>query len=97
VVQQADVVRDGPGGVDVVRDDEERRVSLLVEIDDELVEIRRADRVEPGVRLVEEDDLGVEDEGARESGALAHAARDLAWLLLLRADQPDHLKLLVDD
>ena len=46
-----------PGGVDVVRDDQERRVDLRVEVDDQLVEVGRADRVEAGVRLVEQDDL----------------------------------------
>src|SRR5438105_1853867 len=51
VVEQADVVGHRAGGVHVVGDDEERRRDRRVEIDDQLVEVRRADRVEAGVRL----------------------------------------------
>ena len=56
-VEQADVVRHGARGVDVVGDDQERRLDLRVEVDDQLVEVGRADRVEAGVGLVEQDDL----------------------------------------
>ena len=97
VVEQADVVRHRPGGVDVVGDDQERRVDLRVEVDDELVEERRTHRVEAGVRLVEEHDLGVEHQRAGQAGPLAHAAGDLAGELVLGADQADELHLLHDD
>jgi hypothetical protein len=43
----------GLRGVDVVGDDEERRVGLRVQVDDQLVEVGRAHRVEAGVGLVE--------------------------------------------
>src|SRR4051794_8263663 len=45
VEQQADVVGHRPGGVDVVGDDQEGRVDLRVQVDDQLVEERGADRV----------------------------------------------------
>ena len=35
------------GGVHIVGDDEEGRIGALVEIDDELVEVRGTDRIEP--------------------------------------------------
>ena len=85
VVEQADVVGHGAGGVDVVRDDEEGRVDLGVEVDDQLVEVGRAHRVEAGVRLVEQEDLGVEHERPGQAGALAHPAGDLAGQLGLGA------------
>ena len=95
--QHAQVVGHGAGRTDVVRDDQERRVGLRVEVDDQLVQVGDADRVEAGVRLVEQDDLGIEDEGAREAGTLAHTAGDLTGQLLLGALEADHLHLLVDD
>ena len=87
----------GPGGVDVVGDDEEGRVDLGVEVDEELVDVRRADRVQAGVRLVDEEDLRVEDEGPGEAGALAHPAGDLAGQLVLGAGETDELHLLAHD
>ncbi len=93
VVDQADVVRHGPGRVDVVRDDQERRVGLLVEVDDELVQVRRTHRIQSGVGLVEEDDLRLEHQRAGQPGPLAHAAGDLAGQLLLGAGQADHVEL----
>jgi hypothetical protein len=95
--QQAEVVGHGPRGPDVVRDDEEGGVGLRVQVDDELVLVGHADRVETGVRLVEQDDLGVEHEGSGEAGALAHTAGDLAGQLSFRALETDHLHLLEDD
>jgi hypothetical protein len=82
---------------DVVGDDEERRLDLGVEVDDQLVQVGGADRVEAGVGLVEQQDLGVEHERAGQAGALAHAAGDLAGELLLRAGEAGHLHLLEDD
>ena len=86
VVEQPDVVGHRARGVDVVGDDQEGRVDLGVEVDDQLVEERRAHRVEAGVGLVEEQDLGVEHQGAGQAGPLAHAAGDLAGQLVLGAD-----------
>src|SRR6478735_88095 len=97
VVEQADVVGHRPGRVDVVGDDEERRVDLRVEVDEELVDVARAHRVEARVRLVDEQDLGVEHEGPGEPGALAHAARDLTGELALGAGEADEVHLLGDD
>ena len=74
--------------VDVVGDDQERRVDLRVEVDDQLVEVGGAHRVEPGVRLVEQDDLGIEHERAGQPDALAHTAGDLAGQLALGALSP---------
>ena len=87
MVEQADVVGHRARGVDVVGDDQERRVDLGVEVDDQLVEERRTDRVEAGVGLVEEHDLGVEHQRAGQAGPLAHAAGDLAGQLVLGADR----------
>ena len=55
-----------------------------VEVDDQLVEVRRAHRVETGVGLVDQDDLGVEHQRPGQAGALAHAAGDLAGQLAPR-------------
>src|SRR3954451_16567566 len=95
--QQSQVVGDRPCRPDVVGHDEEGRVDLGVEVDDELVEVGDADRVQPGVRLVEQDDLGVEHQGPGQPGALAHAAGDLTRELSLGALQADHVHLLEDD
>ena len=97
VVEQADVVGHGAGRVDVVGDDEEGRVDLGVEVDEELVDVGRAHRVETGVRLVDEQDLGVEDERPGQAGALAHAAGDLPGQLGLGAGEADEVHLLHHD
>ena len=54
---------------------------LGVQVDDQLVEVRRAHRVEARVGLVEQDDLGVEHQGAGQAGPLAHTAGDLTGQL----------------
>ncbi len=61
---------------------------------EQLGDVGGAHRVEPGVRLVDEDDLRVEHQRPGQARALAHAAGDLAGELALRAGQADHVHLL---
>src|SRR3954451_5297845 len=71
--QHADVVGGAHHRRDVVRDDEEGRTDLFLDLARQFVEVRHAHWVETGVRLVEQHDLGVHDEGTSEAGPLAHA------------------------
>jgi hypothetical protein len=50
-----------------------------------------------GVRLVEEQDLGIEHERTSQTRALAHPSGDLARQLGLGAGEPDEVHLLQDD
>ena len=43
-----------------------------------MTHVPAAERIEPGHRLVEEEDLGVVEEGLRQAEALQHALRELA-------------------
>ena len=54
---------------------------------DQPVEVGGADRVEAGGRLVEEQDLRVEGQGAGEPGALAHAAGQLGRIFVAGVDR----------
>ena len=95
--QHAHVVGHGAGDVDVVRDDQDGAVDLRVDVDEQLAQVRGTDWVEAGVRLVAEDDLGVEHQGAGQAGALAHTAGDLTGELGLIAGEADQVELLHDD
>jgi hypothetical protein len=57
---------------------------------------RRADRVEADRRLVEEDDLGVVEEPARDVQTLLHAARVALGALVLAALEADQFEELFD-
>src|SRR4051794_4463833 len=95
--EDRDVLRHASGGHDVVRDDDVGAAVLLVDLLDQLTEEGGAHRVEARVRLVEQNDLRVEHEGARESGALAHTARQLVRHLVAGAAEADFLEAAVDD
>ena len=62
---------------------------LLVDLLDQLAQQRGADRVQAGVGLVEEHDVGLEHERAREAGALAHAAGELVRHLVAGVAEAD--------
>ena len=49
----------------------------IAQLGDEFVELGGADRIEPGSRLVEENDLRIERQRARKCRSLDHAARQL--------------------
>src|SRR3954454_20015461 len=95
--QDGDVLRDAPRAHDVVGDDDVRAAVLLVDLLDELAQERGAHGVEAGVGLVEEHDVGVEDERAGEAGALAHAARQLVGHLVDGLGQAHLAQAAVDD
>ena len=66
------------------------------EVGDRLAQVARADGVDADRRLVEEHDLGVVQDPARDVQPLAHAARVALDALLLAALQADELEHLVD-
>src|SRR4051794_19079413 len=87
--QHGDVLRDALRGHDVVGDHDVGAAVLLVDLLDQLAQERCAHRVEAGVGLVEEHDVGVQHERPREAGALAHAARELVGHLVVRPLETD--------
>src|SRR5579864_6918668 len=70
LVEDADVVGEAADGADVVGDDDGGGLVLGADLADQVAEQRGAHRVETGVGLVEEQDLGLHDQGAGEPGAL---------------------------
>ena len=67
-----------------------------VSVRDRRAELAGADRVEADRRLVEEDDLGVVEEPARDVQPLLHAARVALGALVLAALEADQLEQLLD-
>ena len=76
-IQEDRVVADGEDAGELVSDDGDGGAQAVAQLEDQVVEQPRADGIQPGRRLVEEQDLGIERHGAGEAGALAHAAADL--------------------
>ena len=70
---------------------------VAVDLEDQLAEQRRPHRVEARVGLVEQHDVGLEHERAREPGALAHPARELVGHLVARVGEADLLEPAHDD
>src|SRR4051812_2597484 len=95
--EDRDVVRDPPRRHDVVRDDAVGPAVLLVDLHDQLAQQCGAHGVQARVGLVEQHDVGVQHQRARESGALSHAARELVRHLVDRPAQPDFLEPAHDD
>src|SRR6056297_1145004 len=84
--------------VQIVSDEKDRQAQRAAEIADQRVEVRSADRIEAGRRLVEKDDLGVEGERTGEARALAHAAGKFGGVLVAREiRQTDHRDLEVGE
>ena len=82
---------------EVVGDEDDRRAELLLEVVDEVEDLRLDGDVEGGRRLVGDEQLRVVDQAERDHGALAHTARELVRVLVgptLRvgdADEVEHL------
>ena len=93
LVQDDAVVGHEKDARQLVRHDDDGDADVAAERDDELVELDRRDRVEAGGRLVEEQEIGLEHQGAGDAGALLHAARDFARQVLGERTEPDEVEL----
>ena len=77
VDQHHDAIGNPVEAVEIVGDHHHGEAERLLQRADQLVEGGGTDRIEPGGRLVEKEDLGIERQRPGEPGALAHAAREL--------------------
>src|SRR5262249_17839628 len=69
------------------------RAEAVAKLKNQFVQIAGTDWIESSRWLVEEQDVRVEREGASQSSALAHAARDLRRIVILETFQPDQRQL----
>src|SRR5581483_423049 len=92
LVEERHPIGDEEGAREVVRHDDRGEAEALLEVADQVVDLRRGDGVEAGRRLVVEERLRLERERARERRALAHAARELGRHEPFRAGEVDHLE-----
>ena len=96
VVDDPDAVGEDVGLLEVLRREEDRDALLAREAPDLVPERRAALRVEPGRRLVEEEDRRVVDEREREVEPALHAAGVGAHLAVAGAREPDAVEELCD-
>src|SRR6267154_2246189 len=85
VIEKYGVVTDGEDARELVCDDHDGGAQAVAQIEDEIVEPPRADRVEARRRLVEEEDVRIERHRARQAGALPHASTDFRRRVVLEA------------
>ncbi len=94
VAERGDSVADRIEAAEIVRYHENREPQSLLQGCDQLVEVLRADGIEAGRRLVEEDDLRVERQRPGERDALDHAAGEFGRELVADVGlEADHLEL----
>src|ERR1700735_5399687 len=77
----------------LVADQHDRRAETVAQFSDQIIEPSGRDRVEPGRRLVEEQDARIERQRARQTGALAHPAAEIGRHGVASRTQPDQSQL----
>src|SRR5581483_9928565 len=82
VDDHTDAVAGAEDGVQIVRDHHHGQPQLLLQVQHQLVELRRADGIQPGGRLIEEQQPRVERQRPRQGGPLDHASRELGRIFL---------------
>src|SRR4051812_6552215 len=92
-IEKHGVVTDGEDARELMCHDHDGGAQAVAQIEDEVVEPPRADRVEARRRLVEEEDIRIERHRARQAGALPHASADLRRIVVLEARETDQREL----
>ena len=75
---------------------EQDRLAALLEIDEQVLHLPRADRIEARGRLVEDEELRIVDERLRDAESPRHALGVLADRTMPGAAEADHLEQLLD-
>src|SRR6056297_2207260 len=89
--QHRDAVTGRVQRVEIMRHQKHRQPERMAQAPDQLIERRRADRIQPGGRFVQKDDIGVKRQRPRQPGPLAHPARQFGGVLVAgRVLQSDH-------
>jgi hypothetical protein len=92
--QHGDAIADRVQAVEVMGDHEHAQSQRALQRADQFVELGGADRIEAGRRFVEENDVGIERERARQRHALDHAAGKLGRIFAAHVGaQADHFQL----
>src|SRR6266403_2163228 len=86
-VEEHRVVADGEDARELVRHHHDGGVEAVAQVEDQVIEPPRAQRIESRRRLVEEEDVRIERHGARQPGAFGHAAADLRGVVVLEAGE----------
>src|SRR5262245_41257433 len=81
----------------LVADEDRRHAQAPIQDQDQLVELDRADGVEAGRGLVEEEERRIERQRAGDAGSLAHSPGELGGEMVLEALQADEPKLRAHD
>ena len=89
VVDQNDSIGNQERAGEFVRDHHHREPVGLFQAEDQTVDSGRRDGVQPGGRLVEEENLGVERHGPGESCTFLHASAELRWAVVFESTQAD--------
>ena len=89
-VGNGDRVAEVAGETDVVRDEDHGDARILFEILEQVHDLGLDADIERGCRLVEDEQLGIHDEGGGDDDALALAAAELVGVALADATrEPD--------
>lgn len=96
-VQYANAIAHAPDDREVVADEEHGHAEFIAQLYDEIEHFGFDGGIEPGGRLVENQQLGIARERHRDDDALLHPARELMWIALHHpfrrrdAHAPEHL------
>ncbi len=93
LIEHGDRIGDLERAFELVRHDDDRHAQRIAQAQDQLVELGRDDRIEARRRLVEEEELRIHHDRARERCALDHAAGQLARHQILKAAEVDDFEL----
>ena len=92
-VQKNAVVGNGKDARQFVRHYDECCPEGIAQFQNEVVQQSGTDGVQPGRRLVQKQHVGIKGHGPRQPGTLAHAAADLAGIIIFKARQPGQRQL----
>src|SRR5919108_3051907 len=95
--QHDDPIRQIDGLVDVMRHEEDRDAELLAHPQDEVLEVAPGLRVDRGEGLVHQQHRGLVRERSGDCDTLLHPPRELPWVVIDEAREPDCVERLLDE
>ena len=92
IVKKRHAIGNAASALNIVCHNDQRRVAIRLNVDQQLIDLRRGNRIESGAGLIDKEKGWLHSQGAGKSRALLHTAGEVAGHAVVLLPQAEHFE-----